>query len=256
MLSAIYSSPDNQPDTSALIQNEELVYDVSWAHIKIANLHLRIVSHIDNTHSRIVQATIESGTDTHLIDVHMIAYSEIDSSGNSIRSYSYEEKDDQWETMLYEYQPQNFRIIASSGVQDDTVQHPKHSHTPDTIKVSQFPVQDGISLIYFLRAFVRSTGALTMPTASMGKVGVTDIYPGREKTSIEINSCKQSIRVVKLSGKLRLEGISGLKGDFTGWFSDDEASVPIAAKMKVLIGNIRIELTQWNRSKWQPPLVK
>ena len=48
--------------------------------------------------------------------------------------------------------------------------------------------------------------------------------------------------------------IFGLTGVFEGWFSDDAASVPISAKMHVLIGSVRIELLRWKRSNWTPPL--
>ncbi len=92
-----------------------------------------------------------------------------------------------------------------------------------------------------------------MPTISMGKIGETQIYKERETTTAEIDSCKYPVRVLKFSGKLHLEGIFGLNGDFDVWFSDDEESIPIVAKMKVLIGSIRIELKQWNHGTWRPP---
>ena len=50
--------------------------------------------------------------------------------------------------------------------------------------------------------------------------------------------------------------IFGLTGYFEGWFSNDEASIPIVAKMKVLIGNITLELKSWKREGWIPPKYK
>jgi hypothetical protein len=44
-----------------------------------------------------------------------------------------------------------------------------------------------------------------------------------------------------------------LTGDFEGWFSNDEARVPILAKMKVILGSITIELMRWKRAGWTPP---
>jgi hypothetical protein len=61
------------------------------------------------------------------------------------------------------------------------------------------------------------------------------------------------VDVVHFEGRADFEGIFGMTGDFEGWFSNDEARVPILAKMKVIIGNIRIELTKWNREGWKPP---
>jgi hypothetical protein len=58
---------------------------------------------------------------------------------------------------------------------------------------------------------------------------------------------------VGFDGRADFVGIFGLTGGFEGWFSNDEARVPIMAKMKVLIGSVTIELMRWNRPGWTPP---
>jgi hypothetical protein len=45
-----------------------------------------------------------------------------------------------------------------------------------------------------------------------------------------------------------------MTGEFTGWFSDDEAAVPIKGKLNVLLGSVTVELIQWKRDSWSPPL--
>jgi hypothetical protein len=44
-----------------------------------------------------------------------------------------------------------------------------------------------------------------------------------------------------------------LEKDFEGWFSDDDARIPIRAKMKVIIGKVDIQLVRWKRANWSPP---
>lgn len=41
-----------------------------------------------------------------------------------------------------------------------------------------------------------------------------------------------------------------LNGDFEGWFSTDNRRVPLAARMKVFVGSVYIELEKW--VKWTP----
>ena len=55
------------------------------------------------------------------------------------------------------------------------------------------------------------------------------------------------------SGQARWTGLYGLSGNFEGWFSNDEARVPIKAKMSVYIGSVVIELKSWKRPDWKPP---
>ena len=58
------------------------------------------------------------------------------------------------------------------------------------------------------------------------------------------------------AGTADFTGIYGMSGDFEGWFSNDEARIPILAKMKVIIGSVTIELTRWTRTGWSPPRAK
>ena len=41
---------------------------------------------------------------------------------------------------------------------------------------------------------------------------------------------------------------------FQGFFSDDEAAVPIRAEAKVIVGSIVVELEEWERPGWIPPV--
>ena len=40
-----------------------------------------------------------------------------------------------------------------------------------------------------------------------------------------------------------------------GWISDDSVAVPIIAKMKILIGSVKLELERFNRTDWITPLI-
>jgi N-acetylglucosamine kinase-like BadF-type ATPase len=54
---------------------------------------------------------------------------------------------------------------------------------------------------------------------------------------------------VYFRGNSNWTGIYGLTGAFEGWFSDDDARVPIRAKMRVYVGNVLIELVRWE-AEW------
>ena len=58
---------------------------------------------------------------------------------------------------------------------------------------------------------------------------------------------------MRLDGSTDFISVFGLTGYFEGWFSNDEASIPIVAKMKVIIGNVTLKLKSWKRAGWNPP---
>jgi hypothetical protein len=56
-----------------------------------------------------------------------------------------------------------------------------------------------------------------------------------------------------LEGRADFVGVFGLTGSFNGMFSNDIAGIPITARLKVILGSIRVELKRWNRGYWMPP---
>jgi hypothetical protein len=75
----------------------------------------------------------------------------------------------------------------------------------------------------------------------------------RRQEKAEIDAVDYPVDVLHFDGRADFVGIFGLTGDFEGWFSNDNARVPILAKMHVIIGSVTIELMQWTRAGWTPP---
>ena len=122
----------------------------------------------------------------------------------------------------------------------------------DTVRVDTL-YQDGLSLFYFARAKLHSRGTLSIPTVVSEAKGITTIDFREERVHEEIDAVKYPIDLIHFEGEAGFVGIFGLTGGFEGWFSNDAACVPVLAKMKVLIGSVRIELVRWKRRSWEPP---
>jgi hypothetical protein len=122
----------------------------------------------------------------------------------------------------------------------------------DTLKI-RGPHQDGLSLFYYSRAKVRERHTENIATVVSEAVGNTFIDFKNESMEEEIDAVGYPLDVVYFEGRADFVGIFGLTGEFEGWFSNDNARVPILAKMKVLLGSIRIELIGWKRDGWTPP---
>ena len=78
-----------------------------------------------------------------------------------------------------------------------------------------------------------------------------NFYTGIQKT--DIDAVDYDVSCLRLDGKMNFISIYGLTGYFEGWFSNDEASIPIVAKMQLFLGNVKLELKQWKREGWNPP---
>jgi hypothetical protein len=115
---------------------------------------------------------------------------------------------------------------------------------------------DGLSLFFLARQFTKLGKSIRIPTIVDYDTVFTVINFMNKKAESEIKAVKYKIKTVYFNGKANWTGIYGLTGEFEGWFSDDDASVPIKAKMKVYVGNIDIELLEWSRGNWSPPALE
>lgn len=241
--------------SGVMMPGEELVYEVSWTFFKLGKIRvLALPPPADNP--AVVYSSIAYSDSYTLpfVNFHAISTSEMDSTLFSEGASLYEKKDDRWYRQLYFFTPSTRTYVTEHAfVKDPQSQQPLQPMTYDTLQLTYDRFQDGTSILYFARAYVHTQRAIAVPILVRGKAGKTNFYLPAERTKEKIDAVDYPIRVVELEGKAEFEGIFGLTGDFTGWFSDDEAAVPIKAKMKVILGSITLELIEWKRPGWTPP---
>ena len=114
-------------------------------------------------------------------------------------------------------------------------------------------LNDGASLFFFARQFTDFGKTIKVPTVINNQLESTTLNFSGKREKTEINAVKYPIKTIYFDGKADWEAIYGLTGRFKGWFSDDNARVPIRAEMNVYVGSVKIELIKWTRSGWTPP---
>jgi hypothetical protein len=245
-------------ESTMMCPGEDLNYEVSWWIFKLGRIRLKTLESkpLDGTIRHTAVAFVDSYEGLPFVDVHAIDYSEMDSAFFPRKFRSVEKKNHEWyvENCRYDF-PNRVLVIEKSWQKD--LQSPTYT-TPqcDTIALEHPAYLDGLSMLYYARAHVHRSMTLSVPTIVYAKKGsITFHFSGRKSTE-EVDAVAKPVRVVELEGKADFEGIFGLTGDFKGWFSDDSAAVPIKAKMKVILGSVNIELKQWDRNGWSPPLDK
>lgn len=128
--------------------------------------------------------------------------------------------------------------------------------TIDTVISTNKKFNDGTSLFFIARAFVNIGKDIKVPTMINVDDATTILNFRNEIKNVKIDAIDYEIETVYFNGKAVWEGIYGLSGKFEGWFTNDEASIPVLAKMNVYIGNVVIELKSWKRKNWKAPMAK
>jgi hypothetical protein len=229
-------------------EEEELEYEVSWTFISLGTIRLH------GKPDRTADAWMDSHENLPYVDLHSVYHSEMDSLLFSRGSQSVDQQEDgSWKGMMYVYDLSNHRVV---------VEHTKHraANAPphalvkrDTLVLPHVRFVDGLSIAYSARALAHSKKSATMPTVLMGKLGETTFHLPGERTTVDLDAVAYPVRAIAMEGTTSVVGIFGMSGEFTGWFSDDAAAVPLRGKLNVLIGSVTVELTRWNRRNWTPP---
>ena len=229
---------------------ERLEYEVSYSIFSLGTVKIEIIDSAQKNGVTVfrAKALMDSYSGVPFVNLHWIFFSEIDPQLYSHYFSGVDNKDTNnvsYSNYSFDY-PRN-RIIIEEGIRQ---QQDSAKKTTDTISATY---QDGLSLFYYARGNVHSNRSENVPTFVSGKKVNTYIDFLNKKTSSEIDAVKYPIETTELEGRADFVGIFGLTGGFSGWFSNDEAAVPIIAKMKVIIGSVRLELIKWNRPGWVPP---
>ncbi|MEY3314082.1 MAG: hypothetical protein RLZZ578_1602 [Bacteroidota bacterium] len=247
LLFGIFSTLSIQAQVMA--PGEELTYDVSYMGISLGNIKVTTLKN-ENFNGKTVHHTkvyIDSRKGIPFVDLHSIYESWIDPSVQFSHNFaaSTKESDGSWsyDKYLFDYPGQT---VTMEKYKANKLSNKRILKTPKKWN-------DGSSLFFLARQMLKSKKTIKVPTIIMDDTVSTSInFIGKEEI-VEIDAAKYPIKTVYLSGTANWTGIYGLSGKFEGWFSDDEARIPIRAKMKLYVGNANIELVKWSRGSWQPP---
>jgi len=249
---AVSQAPDAAPagpSDGVISVGEELIYNVSYSSVNLGQVRIRILKKVDREGGSVYvgQANIDSYKTIPFVDVHAVYDNLIDATIHSEWFQSRLKGDNGWDTVTYSFDyPNKSLFVATRPAPGDG------PNIDDTLKVESF-YQDGLSLFFYARSQARNKLKITVPTVVNEKKGTTAFDFLGEQTDVEIDAVDYPVDVVHFRGRAGFVGIYGLSGDFEGWFSNDDARVPILAKMEVLIGSVRIELMKWSRAGWRPP---
>jgi hypothetical protein len=235
------------PRNSIMLPGEELVYEVSWTWFKLGTIRLK------SKQGYAAEAQIDSYPDIPFVDLHSVQYSTMDSLFFSLASRSAEKKDGDWMGLRYLTDTTHNLLFVEETYHKQPDAEPYRRAWKDTIQLESPFFVDGLSIGYFPRLFVHTVQTIVVPTVLYGKLGLTTFRFTNEKTTESLAVLDDPVRAIEVKGTTTVEGVFGMTGDFTGWFSDDSAAVPIKGRLKVLIGNVTVELIAWKRDGWNPP---
>jgi len=249
--SAEASSVLRPSDGGMLMVGEELHYNVGYSFFHLGRIIIKVTDRFERGGRTIYRskAIIDSAPGLPFVNVHIRFTGEFD---EDLYSYVWTAEDSSDEgtsfrSLRFEYDSSRVFFEKGKKISDSVV-----VESVDTVKITA-KCQDGLSLFFFARTNVRQKKEMDVPTVVETEQVNTHFNFSHEIDEEEIDSVKYPIEVVLFDGRADFVGVFGLTGGFSGRFSNDEAGVPILARMKVILGSVRIELDHWKRPGWVAP---
>lgn len=240
----------HQEKGEKLFIGEDLTYVVKYAFFNLGEVRFKVLekTRINNTSVYKTIAYIDSYPDLPFVSLHQIYESYIDSSLFPVKFFAKIFSDD---TVFV-----NYNFIGNSKIE---IQKGKLDGTKlwlDSTASTHHRLQDGLSILFYARMNFTKEHKLSVPCFVNEKEETTILNFYTEPEPVSIEAVDYDIDCLYLDGQTDFVSVYGLTGDFEGWFSNDNFSVPIRAKMNVIIGSINLELIKWNEKLWSPPSYK
>jgi hypothetical protein len=228
---------------------EELTYEVSYSLLKLGKVVLRIKDKKirNGVNYYTTTAYIDSYPGIPFVDLHQIYESKINNSMYSEYFRGLAKYEDHTNFTEYKFDYNKSIIDVKRG----KVYPPEV--WADSVTSADNYYQDGLSIFYYARSGFGKNRTVNVPCFVNEEKVYTKINFYTKVEEIEIDAVDYGISCRHLDGETDFISVFGLTGYFQGWFTNDEASIPLIAKMKVIIGNITLELKEWKREGWSPP---
>ncbi len=115
-------------------------------------------------------------------------------------------------------------------------------------------IWDPLALFFFARQNCDTKAAKVIATHLQGHEFVTTFNFFGRKFKMNIDAVEYPIRTIHISGRADWNNMYLINGGFNVWVTDDEAKVPVLGTVETKFGVLTVELTEWKRLQWQPPV--
>jgi len=227
---------------------EELTYEVSYMGLKLGTI--RLVTEKEHKDGADTYLTTKAFINTYksipFLNIEVVYTSFTDKSATYSHQFNGKFKSgDYWDVQKIFFNYDKSNIYVSKENANGKYFEKSYMNTKK--------YADGLTIFYLARNFLMTNKNVIIPTIVDKDTAKTEINFNGKRTPISIPKIDYPVRTVHFTGKAFWTGVYGLSGGFEGWFSDDDARIPIKAKLQLYIGAATVELIKWKRKGWTPP---
>ena len=149
-----------------------------------------------------------------------------------------------WRDDVHDEEYDSARIIFDRETEE--VLFFEHGEPTDTLALEE-PASGGDIIFYYSRMFAGLEEPYTLPAYIEGEMGLVTAKSGPETEMREYDAFDEPIETYRSEGTADVDGPFGFNGNFKSWFSTDDLRVPVEAHVRVIFGNVKVRLINYER---------
>lgn len=228
---------------------EELTYEVSFLNVKLGTIKVvtESIETIDNHKVYFAKSYIDSYENIPFVSISAVYETCVDKTISFSRHFEgrTQQPDGKWDNQTIKFNYDKNKIHSTKWLEKKLLY--------DVELDFEKKCNDGGSLFFMARQYTNLKKTVMIPTIIEKDINDTRINFHGKIEEAEIDAIDYPVETIYFDGRTFWTGLYGLNGRFEGWFSNDDARVPILAKMNLYVGSVRIELIKWKRAGWTPP---
>lgn len=149
-----------------------------------------------------------------------------------------------WRDDVHEEEYDSARIIFDR--KSEAVRFYEFGEPTDTLALKE-PASGGDIIFYYSRKFAGLEEVYTLPAYIEGDMGLVTAKSGPKTEMREYDAFDEPIETYRSEGNADVDGPFGFNGNFKSWFSTDDLRVPVEAHVRVIFGNVKVRLINYER---------
>lgn len=240
---------DSYSQNNVLSEGEELVYIVSYGFIELGEVRINLTEkkYTDGKEIYVSKSTMKTYKGIPFVSLNSVFESEMAFENNSIYTVHFKATEYKEDGVL----KIDYNFYYDSNYVHVTVTKDGRTQRDEKIRINEnVKFQDGLSLFYCARLNSFSDENFLIPVFMNEAETSVNYFFNSQKEETSVSIFDYNLRTVRCNGTANFKGVFGLTGEFAGWFSDDEARIPLKSQMNVMIGSVSLELDSYKRKNW------
>lgn len=149
-----------------------------------------------------------------------------------------------WRHDIHDDEPDRVRIEFDR--ESSQVHFYERSEYMESLELIE-PASGGDIIFYYARMFAGTERSYKMPVYIENEIGYVEGRNSRETELRSYDLFDDSVEVYLSEGDADINGPFGFKGRFKAWFLTDDLRVPVEAHVRVIFGNVKIRLIDYDK---------